>query len=161
MPQQIGFQIIVIFEPHSGDGLTVQNGGVCLLVDFVLLPVTNKEVSGDHQGKSRIRVLYFQFRDAFGGSLAKDIHTGDAVIDSFLLALKVLPGVAGSWAEGDHSGELVVSPVRTGWRRCGGLCMSVLRYGLPGSCTADAGYGRRSHPGTGGAFSKQTAGDSG
>ena len=65
MPQQIGFQIIVIFEPHSGDGLTVQNGGVCLLVDFVLLPVTNKEVSGDHQGKSRIRVLYFQFRDAF------------------------------------------------------------------------------------------------
>lgn len=58
MLQQVGFQIVVIFEPHSGDGLTVQNGGVCLLVDFVLLPVTNKEVSGDHQGKSRIRVSW-------------------------------------------------------------------------------------------------------
>ena len=58
MLQQVGFQIVVIFEPHSGDGLTVQNGGVCLLVDFVLLPVTNKEVSGDHQDKSRIRVSW-------------------------------------------------------------------------------------------------------
>ena len=44
MLQQVGFQIVVIFAPHSGDGLTVQNGGVCLLVNFILLPVTNKEV---------------------------------------------------------------------------------------------------------------------
>lgn len=93
MPQQIGFQIIVIFEPHSGDGLTVQNGGVCLLVDFVLLSVTNKEVSGDHQGKSRIRVLYFQFRDAFGGCAAEHVHAGDAVKDGILLTMKLLPGM--------------------------------------------------------------------
>ena len=36
VPQQVGFQIVVIFEPHSGDGLTIQNGGVCLLVNFIL-----------------------------------------------------------------------------------------------------------------------------
>lgn len=94
MLQQVGLQIVAIFEPHSGDGLTVQNGGVCLLVNFILFQVTDKEVSGDHQGKSRIRVLYFQFRDAFGGCVAKDIHTGDAVKDGVLLTLKVLPGVA-------------------------------------------------------------------
>ena len=84
---------IVIFEPHSGDGLTVQNGGVCLLVDFVLLPVTNKEVSGDHQCKGRIRVLYFQFREAFGGCAAEHVHAGDAVKDGILLTMKLLPGM--------------------------------------------------------------------
>ena len=41
MLQQVGFQIVVIFEPHSGDGLTVQNGGVCLLV--------NARYSGPHE----------------------------------------------------------------------------------------------------------------
>ena len=84
MLQQVGLQIVVIFEPHSGDGFAVQNGCVCLLVNFILLPVTDKEVSCNHQGKSRIRILYFKFRDAFGGCVAKDVHTGDAVKDGIL-----------------------------------------------------------------------------
>lgn len=91
--QQVGLQIVAIFEPHSGDGLTVQNGGVCLLVNFILFPVTDKEVSGDHQGKSRIRVLYFQFRDAFGGCAAEHVHAGDAVKDGILLTMKLQPGM--------------------------------------------------------------------
>ena len=107
MLQQVGFQIVVIFEPHSGDGFTVQNGGVCLLVNFILLPVTDKEVSGDHQGKSRIRVLNFQIGDAIGGSLAKDVHAWDAVKDSFLLALKLLPGVADGYGCTAHFESLL------------------------------------------------------
>ena len=44
MPEQVGLQIVVIFEPHPGNGLAAENGGVSLLVDFVLLPVTDKEI---------------------------------------------------------------------------------------------------------------------
>ena len=54
MPEQVGLQFIVIFEPHPGDGLAAENGGVCLLVDFVLLPVTDKQVVRDHQGNKKL-----------------------------------------------------------------------------------------------------------
>ena len=104
VPQQIGFQIIVIFEPHSGDGLTVQNGGVCLLVDFVLLPVTNKEVSGDHQCKGRIRVLYFRFRDAFGGCAAEHVHAGDANYCGVVILLRKL--VASGYCTKKEAGRI-------------------------------------------------------
>ena len=51
VPEQVGFQIVVIFEPYPGDGLAAENGGVSLLVNLVLLPVTDKEIVRDHQGK--------------------------------------------------------------------------------------------------------------
>ena len=94
MLQQVGFQIVVIFEPYPGDGLAAENGGLRLLVDFVLLPVTDKQVVRDHQGKSGIWVLGFQLRDALRGGVAQGVQAGNAVKDGFLLPEQLLTGVA-------------------------------------------------------------------
>ena len=95
--EQIGFQIVVIFEPHPGNGLAAENGGVCLLVDFVLLPVTDKQVVRDHQGKSGIWVLGFQLGNALRGGMAQGVQAGNAVKDGFLLPEQLLTGVAKAW----------------------------------------------------------------
>ena len=93
MPEQVGLQIVVIFEANARNGLAVEDGGVSLLVNLVLLPVTDKEIVRDHQGKSGIRVLCFQFRDAFRGGVAQGVQAGNAVEDGFLLPEQLLAGV--------------------------------------------------------------------
>ena len=94
MPEQVGFQIVVIFELHPGNGLAAENGGVCLLVNFVLLPIADKQVVRDHQGKGGIRVLCFQLGNALRGGMAQGVQAGNAVKDGFLLPEQLLTGVA-------------------------------------------------------------------
>ena len=94
MLQQVGFQIVVIFEPYPGDGLAAENGGVCLLMNLVLLPGADRRVVRGHQGKSGVRVLCLQLRDAFRGGVAQGVQAGNAVKDGFLLPEQLLTGVA-------------------------------------------------------------------
>ena len=93
MPEQVGLQIIVIFEPHPGNGLAAQNCGESRPLNFVLLPVTDKQVVRDHQGKSGVRVLCFQLRDAFRGGVAQGADTGNVAESRLLLGEQLLTGV--------------------------------------------------------------------
>ena len=94
MFQQVGFQIIVIFEPDAGNGLSAENGGIGPLVDLILLPVTHKEVLRNHKGKGNIRLLCFQLRGTVGGGMAQFVHAWNAAEGRQFLTKKVLVGMA-------------------------------------------------------------------
>ena len=47
-------------------------------MDFIKLPVTDKKVVRDHQGKGSVRVFGFQFGNAFRRGMAQGADAGNA-----------------------------------------------------------------------------------
>ena len=50
-------------------------------MDFIKLPVTNKKVVRDHQGKGSVRVFGFQFGNAFRRGMAQGADAGNAAAE--------------------------------------------------------------------------------
>ncbi len=76
MSFQIVLHIPVIPEPNLGDGLSVQDGEVGLLVDLVLFPVSREQVFGYHPGKGGIRESALYIRDYLLGGVQQLPHAG-------------------------------------------------------------------------------------
>lgn len=64
MPGVVGVYLLFIVEMDVCNGITLQNGGICLHVNIGQLPVVEEQVRRNVQGKGSVRELLFQ-----GGTL--------------------------------------------------------------------------------------------